>query len=267
MGRRLPHQRQVRAATTNIDADQPPLTPINATPTEWHYQLRRGDAMPREAGDILSGSGPDTGGGTRENRDLARLGVTPYCIALFLKEVNEMKDKSSKVDVRREKVPETSVAQRSLPFSALRHEIDRLLDDFAWPDLDLPAMRSRFWPAAIGSRLGADFSVPAIDLVERSGEYEVQAELPGLTPADIEVKVADGSLVIRGKKTAERVEDDENCHVSERSYGSFQRIFGLPPGIDTDKIDARYENGVLHVRLPKSEEARKAERRIDVKAA
>lgn len=155
-----------------------------------------------------------------------------------------------------------SPATRPSTLGMLRHEIDRLFDDFSWPDF---ASGGRGLPPAWRSLMRG--GAPAMDLVERAGEYEVQVELPGLTPDEIDIRMTDGTLVISGEKTAEQKEERENYHMSERSYGSFQRAFRLPGGIAVDKVEARFENGVLKVRMPKTAEARDSERKIKVTAA
>jgi HSP20 family protein len=157
-------------------------------------------------------------------------------------------------------------AARQSPFGLLRHEIDRLFDDFSWPDFSLSSGRDRAMaiPPALRNVMRA--GAPAMDLVERADEYEVQLELPGLTAGDIDIRMTDGTLAIKGEKTAEHVENEESYHLSERSYGAFQRAFRLPPGIAAEKVEAKFENGVLKVRLPKTEVARESERKIEVKA-
>jgi HSP20 family protein len=84
---------------------------------------------------------------------------------------------------------------------------------------------------------------------------------------NIEVKVADNVLTIKGEKQEVKEEKKKDYYLSERSFGSFQRSFQVPAGVDTDKIDASFKNGVLTVTLPKSTEAQKAEQKITVKAA
>jgi HSP20 family protein len=84
---------------------------------------------------------------------------------------------------------------------------------------------------------------------------------------NIEVKVADDVLTIKGEKREEKEEKNKDYYLSERSFGSFQRSFQVPNGVDTDKIEASFKNGVLTVTLPKSTEAQKAEKKITVKAA
>jgi HSP20 family protein len=81
------------------------------------------------------------------------------------------------------------------------------------------------------------------------------------------VKLVEGGLLIKGEKKLEKEEKETGYVMSERSFGTFERYFGLPKGIDLDKIAATFVNGILTVRLPKSLEARKQERTIAVKAA
>jgi HSP20 family protein len=172
--------------------------------------------------------------------------------------------KAKDIDVKRSE-PAPQEAARTSAFSQLRTEIDRLFDDFSWPDFGFGAGRERAMavPPALRSVLRA--GAPAMDLVERKSEYEVQVELPGMTAGDIDIRMTDGTLVIKGEKTAEREDKEENYHLSERTYGAFQRAFRLPPGIDAEKVEAHFDNGVLKVRLPKTDKARESERKIAVK--
>ncbi|TIP96679.1 MAG: Hsp20/alpha crystallin family protein, partial [Mesorhizobium sp.] len=98
-------------------------------------------------------------------------------------------------------------------------------------------------------------------------EYEITAELPGIDERNVEIKLANRTLTIKGEKTEEKEEKDNDYYLSERRYGSFQRSFQLPEGVDADKIDASFAKGVLTVKLPKTAEAQKAEKKITVKAA
>ena len=82
----------------------------------------------------------------------------------------------------------------------------------------------------------------------------------------IEVKFSDGMLTIKGEKEETKEEKEKDYHLSERRYGSFQRTFGVPDGVDANKIEATFTKGVLTVVLPKSAEAQKAEKKIAVKA-
>lgn len=149
------------------------------------------------------------------------------------------------------------------PLRALRHQMERLVAGFEWPDFrfGLPHRTSApLWPEVA-------WTVPAVDLVERNGGYELHAELPGLSADQIEVRLSDGMMIIMGEKTAEKVEDDADFHLHERSYGAFQRVFRLPAGVEGDKVKASFENGILKVTLPKTAAVLKSERKVEVKAA
>lgn len=117
-----------------------------------------------------------------------------------------------------------------------------------------------FMTPSWGGRLGgADvLRAPAADVMENSDAIRVTVELPGMTVEDIEVNLENNLLTISGEKQEERAESDRNTrwHVSERRYGRFTRSFVLPREVDHDAIEARFENGVLDLRIPKREEAR-----------
>jgi HSP20 family protein len=162
------------------------------------------------------------------------------------------------------KVPATGPGAMS-PLESLRREVDRLFEDFGPAGWRLPFPRpSAFevaWPRAERWPV-----VPAMDMAEKEKAYEVTAELPGMAESDVEVKLANGNLSIRGEKREEKEEKDKERYVSERSYGAFHRLFRLPDDVDADGVEAEFRNGVLKVTLPKSPEAGKKEKKIDVKA-
>lgn len=177
-----------------------------------------------------------------------------------------MTKKQTEIDVKRGE-PGGTPAQRSNPFSSLRHEIDRLFDEFDWPGFHLPLRGPLARSEASRPWLAGWSGTPVMDLVEHSGDYELQAELPGLDMDDIEIKISNGLMTIRGEKSEQHSKEEDNYHLHERSYGQFQRSFSLPQGIDTDKIEAKYDKGVLYVQMPKSAEAIDKERKIEVRAA
>jgi HSP20 family protein len=95
---------------------------------------------------------------------------------------------------------------------------------------------------------------------------EITAELPGMDEKNIEVKVTDGILTIKGEKQEEKEEKKKDYYLHERHFGSFERSFGLPEGVDINKIEAAFKKGVLTVTLPKKPEAQKPAKKIEVKA-
>jgi HSP20 family protein len=151
------------------------------------------------------------------------------------------------------------------PFEALRKEVDRLFEDFAGDNFWRRPFRSL---ASFERNLAKRFmATPAVDVTESDKAYEITAELPGLDEKNIEVNVVNGGLTIKGEKKEEKEEKQKDYYLSERSYGSFERYFDLPEGVDADKIEAAFKNGVLKVTLPKTAEAQKPPKKIEVKAA
>ncbi|MFQ5429299.1 MAG: Hsp20/alpha crystallin family protein [Phycisphaerae bacterium] len=153
----------------------------------------------------------------------------------------------------RNKQKETAADKPANEIRRFRSEMDRLFDRFIrdpW-HLDWP------WPAWREDDWG-----PRIDLAESDREVIVRAELPGIEPKDVELKVAGNMLTIRGEKTVEREEKARDYHYSERQYGSFHRCIQLPGSVDPDNVDATYKNGVLTVTLAKRPEA--LSKRIEV---
>jgi HSP20 family protein len=149
------------------------------------------------------------------------------------------------------------------PFETLRTEIDRLFEDFG-PSSFRPLTRPLFARTAAASDTW--IMSPAVDVVEKDDAFEVTAEVPGLDEKNLEVKLADGVLTIRGEKSEEKEDKEKAYHVSERHYGSFQRSFRLPDGVEADKVSAVFAKGVLKVTLPKSPAAKQNDRKIEIKA-
>lgn len=149
------------------------------------------------------------------------------------------------------------------PFEDLRHEIDRLFEDFGrtgWlsslrgVNVE-PLFRARTW------------NMPAVDIAEKEKSFEVTAELPGLDPNNVEVTLRNGNIVISGEKHEQSEESSKDFYVKERQYGSFERAFPIPDDVDTSKIDATFKNGILNVTMPKKAEAQKPVQKVAIKAA
>jgi HSP20 family protein len=136
--------------------------------------------------------------------------------------------------------------------SRLRRDMDRFWDDFFGPS-------RRFF------RLGEMEWTPAVDVSETPQAVVVKAEVPGMEPKDINISVTGDVLTLKGEKKAEREEKEENYHLVERSYGSFSRSMVLPAAVEVDKIEAKYEKGVLTVTCPKKEEVKP--KAIEIKSA
>jgi HSP20 family protein len=152
------------------------------------------------------------------------------------------------------------------PFDSLRREVDRLFDEFGSGFFRMPFGRGLFDLESFWSRGGMRSSAPAVDIVERDKAYEMSVELPGTDEKDIELKLANDMLTIRGERKDEREEQKRDYRLSERHYGVFERSFRLPEDIDTDKIEAKFEKGILTVTLPKTPEAQSAaEKKIPIK--
>ncbi len=116
-----------------------------------------------------------------------------------------------------------------------------------------------------GSFVNTDW-VPPVNVAEMADSILVTAELPGVSPDDVDIQVEENVLTISGEKHEERVEGDEerHIHISERIAGSFSRSFTLPRKVDVEGITAEFGDGLLRVSVPKAPETRA--RRIEVKA-
>ena len=135
-----------------------------------------------------------------------------------------------------------------VPFFGLRREIDRLFDDM----FRMPSLVS-----------SGTMNWPSVEVSENEREVRISAEIPGMSEKDVELTVHDGVLSIRGEKKSET--EDKDRGYSERWYGRFERRIALPSGVEEDKTQASFREGVLTVTLPKSAEATSG-RRIPINA-
>ncbi|HET7099633.1 MAG TPA: Hsp20/alpha crystallin family protein, partial [Terriglobia bacterium] len=109
--------------------------------------------------------------------------------------------------------------------------------------------------------------VPPADIYETDDSLVLKAELPGINPDEVEIRVEDNTLYLKGERKFEKDVKEENLHRVERSYGTFTRSFALPNTIDADKVKAAYENGILTLTMPKREEAKPRTIKINVSKA
>ncbi len=142
------------------------------------------------------------------------------------------------------------------PVADLQRQMNSLFENF-WRGAERP----------FGSLDPAGDGVPRSDVVETDDGIEISVELPGMDQQDVEVSIAGDSLTIKGEKKIEKQEEKRGYYVSERSYGSVYRTIPLPPGVEADKAEATFRNGVLTVRLPQTAEAKENVKRVEVKSA
>jgi HSP20 family protein len=133
-------------------------------------------------------------------------------------------------------------------FETVHDRIQRYFDDFP----------------AFGFKYSDSFS-PKIDISEGEKNIKVVAEIPGVSKEDIKIVIQDNIISIEGEKKKEEVKEDKNYHRTERSYGSFKRCFTLPAEVDSDNIEAKFENGVLNIDIKKLEPRKAKEKVIELK--
>lgn len=134
--------------------------------------------------------------------------------------------------------------------ASLFHDIEKIFEDFS---------RHAPFLGEVG------IPSPKFDVCENIDGIEVTAELPGVDGKDVDIVLTNDLLTIRGEKKVERDEKKANWHLTERSYGSFSRTIALPYEPEPAKVEATFDKGVLHVRMPKPAEIAKKERKITIK--
>jgi HSP20 family protein len=137
-------------------------------------------------------------------------------------------------------------------------DMDRMMEDFF-------GRRFRpWWPERWSRGEEFDLRAPAVDVFEEKDDIVVKAEVPGIDKENIAVTLSDSTLTIKGEKKKEEEVKEENYYRSERSYGAFVRTVDLPKDVHADKVKATFKNGVLEVRMPKTEEAKAKEIKVKV---
>ncbi len=136
--------------------------------------------------------------------------------------------------------------------------IDELFDDFLRRPFGRPLL-SRF--PKIMEEIAP---LPSVDIFEEKDDIVLKTELPGMTKDDIEINLTDNMITLSGEKKREEKMEEKNYYRLERSYGSFKRSFTLPAEVQSDKAKASFKNGVLEVRVPKTEEAKKKAVKIKI---
>ncbi len=134
---------------------------------------------------------------------------------------------------------------------AMQEQMNRLID-LAWNRESGEDIREGAWQ-------------PPVDIYEDEQSVIIKAELPDVDQKDIEVKIEDNTLILRGERRQDETIKKENYHRIERYYGAFQRSFALPLTIDREKVKATCERGVLTITLPKREESKPKQISVEVK--
>jgi HSP20 family protein len=138
--------------------------------------------------------------------------------------------------------------------SSLQNEVNRLFDTV----FDAPRG---------GNGGGLRRWMPPMDLLETDEHFVLRADLPGLKEDDVRIEVEDSTLTVSGERRSEHEANGEGYHRVERSFGSFSRSLTLPKGVDPEGVSARFERGVLEVRIPKPEERKPRRVAIGVEGA
>lgn len=153
----------------------------------------------------------------------------------------------------------------SRPFESFLHEMDelhkemnRLFENF-WKGYGSENVLAHTWQQ--------EALMPRVDETEDEQAIHIKIELPGMSEQDVDLTLSSGVLTVRGKKEREQEEEHKDFYRKERSFGSFKRVLPIPAEVDESKIEAKFEKGVLHIELPKTEEARSKIKHIPVKAA
>jgi HSP20 family protein len=139
-------------------------------------------------------------------------------------------------------------------------EMERMLEDFFRRPFSL--LGQTRWPGTRLTEMGV--ISPSIDVYEEGGNAILKAQLPGMKKEEISVDFSDGTMIISGEKKQEEKVEQKNYQMMERSYGAFTRSVNLPTEVQADKAKATFKDGVLEIRVPKTEEAKKKERNIPI---
>lgn len=166
------------------------------------------------------------------------------------KEGGKAKEETAPVPVR---------AGRLIPASPWEGELERFFDDIrhlAWP---------RWWrPERRLFRREAFIQTPAVDVLDDKDQLVIKAELPGLSKEDVEVELTNSMLTIKGEKQREKEIKEEHYYRSEREYGSVYRSIELPVAVKAQEVKATFKDGVLEIRIPKTEEAKQKAVKVQV---
>jgi len=160
----------------------------------------------------------------------------------------------------KEKTRETKAVTKAEPSKVLSpfYEMETWLEDF----FRRPFFGPSWWPRLRTPEF--EEISPSFDLFTEEDDVVVKAELPGMKKEDIDVSVTDNTITVSGEKRKEEKVEKKDYYRLERSYGSFSRSFSLPAEVQTEKVTAKFKDGILEIRIPKTEEAKKKEKKVAV---
>ena len=148
--------------------------------------------------------------------------------------------------------PFGTVMERGEPFRDIQSEMNRLFDSFFGR------------PTATATGTGSRVWMPVVDMFETKDELLLNFELPGVHEKDVSLSITGDLLTVRGERQFRQELKDDNYYHVERAYGKFERSVQLPMPVQADRVKATYRDGVLEVKLPKAEEVRSKEIKIDI---
>ena len=134
--------------------------------------------------------------------------------------------------------------------TTLQDQINRLFEELSAPQREDDEVTMGAW-------------TPAVDIYDQEDAIVIKAELPGLSKEDISIEMKENKLILKGERIEEKEINEENYYRRERSVGNFHRAFTLPTGIDPEKVNANFKDGILKVEIPKAEETKPKRITID----
>ncbi len=147
--------------------------------------------------------------------------------------------------------------------ASFQREMQRDMDDFF---RRIFGNMTSMTPSALFRREARGW-YPAIDCFVKNNQFMVHADLPGVDPKDVEISITGNMLTIKGERKAEYDEKKEGYLFHEASYGTFERTFELPEGVDTDKVRATYRNGILELKMPAKAEILPKKVKVEIEEA
>lgn len=161
---------------------------------------------------------------------------------------------------RNPEAPARSNGNAPMSLATLRADMDQIFERFWTNPMAAFETKDRWF----GDFRSGEF-LPKLDVTDDAAALKVTLETPGVDMKDLDIELHDGVLTIAGEKKQEETSRDEGCYRTERSYGYFRRAVPLPAEVDASKADARLEKGVLTIKLPKTEAAKKQAVKVAVK--